>query len=136
MQVTFSAYSAIWLHNQSSGIPANGFTNLEFWINGGANSGQYFGISLTGDTATALPITNFVTVTAGQWKLVDIPLGKLGVTNSAVLTDVFFLETLGGTVNPFWIDDVKFTKPAPTVSPDPSQCRPAAPDALAASRWA
>jgi len=94
----------VWLLKPSTTVDATIYTNLSFWINGGATGGQ--NISVYGETngsSSGLPSVS-VTAPTNSWKQVIISLASLGV-NKTNLTGIGFNN--GATTNPFFIDDMR-----------------------------
>ena len=94
----------VWLLKPSTTVDATIYTNLTFWINGGATGGQ--NISVYGETngsSSGLPSVS-VTAPTNSWKQVIISLASLGV-NKTNLTGIGFNN--GATTNPFFIDDMR-----------------------------
>jgi Beta xylosidase C-terminal Concanavalin A-like domain len=85
-------------------VDATLYTNLTFWINGGATGGQ--NISVYGElngSSSGLPTVS-VPAPTNSWKQVTISLTALGV-NKTNLTGIGFNN--GASTNPFFIDDMR-----------------------------
>ena len=85
-------------------VDATLYTNLTFWLNGGATGGQ--NISVQGElngSSSGLPSVS-VTVPTNSWKQVIISLATLGV-NKTNLTGFLFAN--GNSTNRFFIDDIR-----------------------------
>jgi hypothetical protein len=94
----------VWLLKPYTTVDATLYTNLTFWINGGATGGQ--NISVYGElngSSSGLPSVS-VTVPTNSWKQVIISLASLGV-NKTNLTGIGFNN--GASTNPFFIDDMR-----------------------------
>ena len=80
----------VWLlKNATTTVDATLYTNLTFWINGGATGGQ--NISVNGElngSSSGLPSVS-VTAPTNSWKQVIISLAALGV-NKTNLTGILF----------------------------------------------
>ncbi|HEU5077972.1 MAG TPA: alpha-L-arabinofuranosidase [Opitutaceae bacterium] len=100
--VTASAWSALYLHHDP--IDTSGYTDLVFWINGGATGGQTLKVSaLLSDTAQ-----NGVMVgplAANTWQKVTLSLTSLGVANQPNLTGIWVQEATGADQPTFYVDD-------------------------------
>jgi hypothetical protein len=103
----------VWLlKNATTTVDATLYTNLSFWINGGATGGQ--NISVSGElngSSSGLPSVS-VTAPTNSWKQVIISLAALGV-NKTNLTGLLFNN--GASTQPFFIDDMRLVaapKPA------------------------
>jgi len=94
----------VWLLKPYTTVDATLYTNLTFWINGGATGGQ--NISVYGElngSSSGLPSVS-VTVPTNSWKQVIISLASLGV-NKTNLTGIGFNN--GASTTPFFIDDMR-----------------------------
>jgi hypothetical protein len=94
----------VWLLKPYTTVDATLYTNLTFWINGGATGGQ--NISVYGElngSSSGLPSVS-VTAPTNSWKQVIISLASLGV-NKTNLTGIGFNN--GASTNPFFIDDMR-----------------------------
>ncbi len=99
-----SAPYVVWLLKPYTTVDATLYTNLTFWINGGATGGQ--NISVYGElngSSSGLPTVS-VTAPTNSWKQVIISLAALGV-NKTNLTGIGFNN--GASTNPFFIDDMR-----------------------------
>ena len=96
-------FQAWWLKSGTT-VDATIYTNLTFWLNGGATGGQ--SISVNGElngSSSGLPSVS-VTAPTNSWKQVIISLATLGV-NKTNLTG--FLFGNGTSTQPFFIDDLR-----------------------------
>jgi len=94
----------VWLLKPYTTVDATLYTNLTFWINGGATGGQ--NISVYGElngSSSGLPSVS-VTAPTNSWKQVTISLASLGV-NKTNLTGIAFNN--GASTQPFFIDDMR-----------------------------
>jgi hypothetical protein len=81
-------WQAWWLKSATS-VDATLYTNLTFWLNGGATGGQ--SISVNGElngSSSGLPSVS-VTAPTNSWKQVIISLAALGINNKTNLTVCF-----------------------------------------------
>jgi len=107
MQVVFGGqYSAAQIGYGGSAAPsvsALGLKSLKFFVYGGANSktGDQLQIVLNGSYGTAV----IVTITAGAYTSVTIPLSSLG--NPTTITE-FVAQTFQTTNETIYIDDLGF----------------------------
>ena len=104
-------WQAWWLKTGAN-LDTKIYTNLSFWINGGATGGQT--ISVQGElnnSSSGLPSVQ-VTASANSWKQVTIPLSSLGVDNESNLTGLQIGNQT--STDPFFIDDMRLVAaPAP-----------------------
>jgi hypothetical protein len=79
------------------------FTNLTFWINGGAAGGQQ--LKVQGHAyGSSQGVTNLPSLAANTWQQFTIPLAALGITNQM---DGFWIQDRMGAVQPtFYVDDI------------------------------
>jgi hypothetical protein len=101
--VTADAWEAAYFHH--SALDAGRFTNLVFWIHGGAGGGQRLLVqgvlSGAGQTSTNLPA-----LAANAWQQFTIPLTMLGVAGASDF-DGFWIQDRSGTTQPtFYLDDI------------------------------
>jgi len=98
-----SNWQALYL--DISAMNTSGFTNLNFWIDGGASGGQQVQVQgLLGSAAqSAVQIGPLPT---NSWRQVTLSLSALGVANQANFTG-FWLQAEGGSPVPtFYVDDI------------------------------
>src|SRR5881296_4668319 len=76
--VTADAWEAIYLHHDA--FDSSGYTDLVFWIHGGATSGQLLQVQalLSGTAQTAVALAP---LPANTWQKLTLPLASLGVAN-------------------------------------------------------
>ncbi|HPF98480.1 MAG TPA: hypothetical protein PLE77_00315 [Kiritimatiellia bacterium] len=104
----------------SNYMDTTGFTNLEFWINGGATNNHkiYMAVRLEENTwPGGVPLEDYVTVQSNTWSHVQIPLAHLGAANVTNLAWVFFKNTNATAIPLFSVDNVKLLKPWPPTAP-------------------
>ncbi|MBU2585356.1 MAG: hypothetical protein KKH32_08490, partial [Bacteroidetes bacterium] len=86
----------------------SGYDTLGFFINGGSNSGQSFWIKVSYDGKNfndGVPVTNYVSVEAGKWKEVKIPLKDFGADNTFILA-LAFQENKGSYQPKIFVDNI------------------------------
>ena len=104
----------------SNYLDTTGFTNLEFWINGGPTNGQkpYLAVRLEENTwPGGVPLADYVTVQSNAWSQVRIPLTHIGAGGVSNLSWIFLKNTGAVAVSQFWMDNVKLVKPWPPAAP-------------------
>jgi len=89
------------------------YTNLNFWINGGALGGQVVQIYVQYGSDSA-PAYALPPLTANSWRHFFIPFAVLGVANVTNLNRLNFQLTASGTSNPFYLDDINYTAIPPS----------------------
>jgi hypothetical protein len=94
----------VWLLKPVTTVDASLYTNLSFWINGGATGGQNISVyGQTNGSSSGLPSVS-VTAPTNSWHQVIISLASLGV-NKTNLTGIGFNND--ASTNPFFIDDMR-----------------------------
>jgi hypothetical protein len=90
------------------GFNTSGFTNLVFWINGGASGGQHFQIAglLNGNAQPSVPLPP---LPANSWSQLTISLASLGVANRPDFTGFWIQDSTGTTQSAFYLDDITLT---------------------------
>jgi alpha-N-arabinofuranosidase len=92
------------------------YTNLNFWINGGAGGGQILQIYVqynhqnSSGAAYQLPV-----LAANSWRQFFIPFSALGVAGVTNISRMNLQLTAGGTTNAFYLDDVNLTLIPPSL---------------------
>ena len=109
---------SLWHSAQDS----SAYTNLTFWINGGASGGQRLQIyaEVTGTTETAISLP---TLAANTWQQMSFSLSALGVANQPNFIR-FSIQDRSGAAEPmFYVDDIVLVTnnapPAPPVTNAP-----------------
>lgn len=117
LAVTTDAWEAAYFHHGSA--DATLYTNLTFWLHGGASGGQRLlvqGIS-GGAARTSVEIP---TLAANSWREVIVSLAQLGVANDPGFDGFWIQDRSGGTQPTFYLDDIRLVAgsgtPAPTNS--------------------
>jgi hypothetical protein len=92
---------SLWHSAQDSGA----FTNLTFWINGGASGGQQLQIyaEVTGAVG---PSINLPTLTANTWQQLTYSMAALGVSNQPNFIRFTIQDRTGGAQPAFYVDDI------------------------------
>ncbi len=101
VQIT-KAWGALYLHRTSAQSTA-GYTQLEFYINGGSTGGQRLSVSANRNTNASY----LFTVSANTWAKVSIPLTKFGSPSS--LSDLYFQDAAGKAEPIFYLDSISLT---------------------------
>jgi hypothetical protein len=100
--ITNSSYQAIYIAHPA--FDSTLYTNLTFWINGGAAGGQQ--LKVQGHAyGSGQGVTNLPTLAANTWQQFTIPLAVLGITNQM---DGYWIQDRIGAVQPtFYVDDIR-----------------------------
>ncbi len=113
-----AAYGGLNLHN-STGIDTVGYDSLQFYLDGGASSGQELTVHIndaTGQvTANALSIDRYIdggAILAGERRRVRVPLADLGGMKRVITG--FILQDAAGHAQPtVYLDDLRLVVSAP-----------------------
>ena len=101
--ITDSSSQAIYIAHGA--FDASLYTNLIFWINGGATGGQQLKVQGHAN-GIGLASTNLPALAANIWRQFIIPLAALGITNQPNM-DGFWIQDRIGAVQPtFYLDDI------------------------------
>lgn len=111
--VSAGPYQALYLHQTA--FNSSIYSNLVFWINGGASGGQLLQVQATLNGA-AQTVVQLPPLAANSWQEVSIPLLSLGVNNQPDM-DGFWIQDRSGTTQPtFYVDTISITaQPPPAV---------------------
>jgi hypothetical protein len=104
ISVTCTNNQALYLHHTA--FDSTPYTNLTFWINGGAGGGQPLKVQATANTI-ALP--NYYTISPlsqNSWQLITVPLSALGVAGMPNMDGFWIQSTTASQLAPFYVDDI------------------------------
>lgn len=112
--VNAAAYQAIYLHHAA--FSTANYTNLSFWIHGGASGGQLLQVNATsgGSPQTAV---NLQPLQANSWQQVMIPLASLGMNSSSTMDGFWIQDRSGATQATFYVDDITLIGGTPPPPP-------------------
>ncbi len=113
ISVTADSYQALYLHH--SAFDTSTYSNLTFWINGGAAGGQKFQVhALT--NGQAISGVSLPPMPANSWQQISLSLATLGVANRPNM-DGFWIQSVSNTPQAtFYVDDIRLTaKPPPAL---------------------
>jgi hypothetical protein len=113
ISVTAAAYQALYLNHDD--FNTSGYSNLTFWIHGGATGGQELQVQVLLD-GVAQPAVALAPLPSNTWQHVTLSLASLGVTNKPNM-DGFWIQDRSGTSQPtFYVDDIALTAlPPPAI---------------------
>jgi hypothetical protein len=92
------------------------YTNLTFWINGGAQGGQQLQIYAELSTGAQSAI-NLPTLTANHWQQPNFSLAALGVANQPDFTRFSIQDRSGAAAPAFYVDDITLQSGPPLPPP-------------------
>lgn len=98
-----NSWGAIYLHHTA--FDSTPYTNLTFWINGGAAGGQPLQLTATlnGAGQVSVPLQ---APAAGTWQQVSVSLASLGVANNANFDGFWIQEAVSTSLPAFYLDDI------------------------------
>jgi hypothetical protein len=108
-----SGWSALSLWHSAQDSSA--YTNLTFWINGGASGGQRLQIYAE-VTGASKPAINLPTLAAGTWQQMNFSLSALGVANQPNFIRFSIQDRSGAAEPTFYVDDITLQAGAPVQS--------------------
>jgi hypothetical protein len=113
--VTAGAWEGLYLAHDP--MDSGGFTNLAFWIHGGASGGQKLQVqAVLGTSAQAAWL--IPALPANSWQRISIPLTTLSAANALDFAGFWIQDRSDGTQATFYVDDVVLlagsSGPAPT----------------------
>jgi hypothetical protein len=101
--VTAGPWEGLYLAHDA--LDTSGFTNLSFWIHGGASGGQRLQVQGILGTA-AQSAYSLPALPANAWQPISIPLTTLGVAHAPDFTG-FWIQDRSSTTQPtFYVDDL------------------------------
>ncbi|HZL78156.1 MAG TPA: hypothetical protein VFC17_04835, partial [Candidatus Limnocylindrales bacterium] len=98
---------------EHSGMDSSIYTNLTFWVNGGASGGQQLKIYAE-LTSGARPGINLPTLAANTWQQLTFSLAALGVANQPNFTRFSIQDQSGAAEPTFYVDDISLITNAVT----------------------
>ncbi len=110
ISVTATNYGALYLHTpaQDSSL----YTNLTFWINGGATGGQsvYLQATVGGSGQPGIVLAPLPT---NSWRQITLSLLQLHVTNEPGFDGITLQVQTSGVMPNFYVDDIKLISGPP-----------------------
>ncbi len=110
-------WGALYLHHTA--FDSTPYTNLTFWLNGGAAGGQQLQLAATlngvGQPSVALPVP-----AANTWQPITVSLATLGVAGKPNLDGFWIQAAVAAALPTFYLDDITFvagTTPPVTNTP-------------------
>ena len=102
ISVTCTNFAALYLH--APAFDSTPYTNLTFWINGGATGGQPLKVqaTLNGNAQTAVILAALST----NWQQITISLAALGVADAPNLDGFWIQNNTSGNLATFYVDDI------------------------------
>ncbi len=106
ISVNANAWGGVQLHYP--GYSTNGFTSLQFYINGGTTGGQHLNLFATymvngadqQSTIISLPL-----LIANTWNKISVSLSELGISNT-YLTTLVWQNATANTLPIYYLDDI------------------------------
>jgi len=108
-------YQAIYIAHAA--FDSTPFTNLTFWVNGGATGGQsqmYLQGLLNGNAQTGVLLPTFP---ANSWLQVTVSLSALGVADQSTFSGFWIQDESGNPQATFYLDDISLIAGSGIVTP-------------------
>src|SRR5262245_30816837 len=96
-------WQALYLHHAA--FDGSAYTNLTFWINGGASGGQSVQVQAT-RAGTAQTAVVLAALPVNSWRQETISLASLGVSSAADLDGIWFQARANNATPVFYVDDI------------------------------
>jgi hypothetical protein len=114
ISVSGAIWQALWLYH--SDFNTSLYTNVSFWINGGAGGGQVIQVGgVTNGNPAAFH--TLPALTTNKWVQYTIPFPSLGLDDQTNCNGFWFQINAGGTTNTFYIDAIQLgAVPAPAIT--------------------
>jgi hypothetical protein len=109
-------WQAIYFHHAAQ--DSSGFTNLNFWINGGTNGGQRLQVQAQ-TNGVPLMAVSLGTLNTNTWQQFTLSLLSLGVTNSLNFDGFWIQDRVGAAQPTFYLDDITLIGGVPIVVTNP-----------------
>ncbi|HEV2211289.1 MAG TPA: Ig-like domain repeat protein [Verrucomicrobiae bacterium] len=100
------------LHFVHGAFDTSIYTNLTFWINGGASGGQALSVGAT-LSGTEQATQSVGPAPTNSWKQVTVSLASLGVANKTNFDGLYFHVSFGTVQPPVYLDDISLVAAAP-----------------------
>ena len=108
ISVTSQGYAALYLNvSGMTELDSSQYTNLVFWLNGGASGGQVLSVDAILGTANQPTTVTLGPLAANSWKQYTISLASLGVANATGLTGFWFQNTTGSAIPTYYAADIE-----------------------------
>jgi hypothetical protein len=120
VSVTISTANFDGLQIVRSDMDSSPYTNLTFWINGGATGGQqlqvYGLLDINGTQNVGQVSIQLANLQANTWQFISIPLSTLKVDRKPNFTGLVIQSRIGATQPTYYVDDIQLQAvPPPTV---------------------
>ncbi|HXU77752.1 MAG TPA: glycoside hydrolase family 44 protein [Methylomirabilota bacterium] len=117
ISVSCSNYSALYLHHTA--FDGSAFTNLTFWVHGGASGGQSVQVQATRN-GVGQAVVVLAALPANSWRLETISLASLGVAAAADFDGFWIQNRSAGATPVFYVDDISLVAGSGVVSNAPT----------------
>ncbi len=112
-----ATYTAAWqgFYLSHGNFDSSPYVSLQFWVNGGTTNGRNIQVQglINGAAKPTVSLGAYVTITAGKWKQVTIPLTALQVDHNAAFSGFWLQDASGGAQPAFYVDDVSLISVPP-----------------------
>ena len=117
ISVAGASWDAVYWHHAA--LNATAYTNLTFWINGGATGGQLLLVQAVLNGVAPTNYYSLSTLATNTWQQYTIPLSALGVTNQSNLNGFWIQDRSGNSFPTFYVDDVRLLSTATVTNTGP-----------------
>jgi hypothetical protein len=116
ISVSCASYTALYLHQ----APADStpYTNLTFWLNGGAAGGQVLSVTGTLNEVNQNLVT-LPPLAANTWQQFTVSLAAMGVADQPDFDGIWIWNDTGNTIPTFYVDDIVLVA-GPPPGPNPT----------------
>jgi beta-galactosidase len=111
ISVFCTEYGALYLSQYPS--DSTPYTNLTFWLNGGATGGQVLTVTGTVDQVDQIAYT-LPPLVANTWQEFTIPLSAIGVADQPDFDGIWIWNDTDATIPTFYVDDIYLVAGQPT----------------------
>jgi hypothetical protein len=116
ISVSCTNYTALYLHQTPS--DSTPYTNLTFWLNGGASGGQVLSVTGTLD-GTQQTLYTLPALAANTWQPFTVSLAAMGVADQPDFDGIWIWNYNNFTIPTFYVDDIVLVA-GPPPGPNPT----------------
>ena len=114
ISVFCTEYAALYLSQTPS--DSTPYTNLTFWLNGGASGGQVLTVTGTLSGANQTPYT-LPPLASNTWMEFTVPLSAIGVADQPDFDGIWIWNDTNFTIPTFYVDDIVLVAGSPPGAP-------------------
>jgi hypothetical protein len=92
---------------ERAGTDTTTYTNLSFWINGGARGGQLLQVSAEAPLGTNHPAVSLPALATNTWQQINLSMSALGIANRTDFGRFYIQDRSGSSSAPtYYVDDI------------------------------